>query len=78
MIIISDLNYAEVISASSIVGGVNEVSGTSTTTTTTNNSSVTKQADFSIKLPDPKPTPAGNDVNLAAALSINANALLAL
>ena len=78
MIIISDLSYVEVISASSIVGGANEVSGTSTTTTSTNKSFVTKKAGFYVKLPAPKPTPVGNNVNLAAALSIDEKALLAL
>ena len=77
MIIISDLSYVEVISASSIIGGANEVSGTSTTTTSTNKSFVTKKAGFYVNLA-PKPTPVGNNVNLAAALSIDEKALLAL
>lgn len=77
MIIISDLSYVEVISASSIVGGANEVSGTSTTTTSTNKSFVKKEAVVYAKLA-PKPTPAGNNVNLAAELRIAETALSAL
>lgn len=50
--IISDLSYLEVVSASSIVGGASQVSGTSTATTDTNGSSFTTKADLNIIMPD--------------------------
>jgi hypothetical protein len=64
MIIISDLSYVEVISASSIIGGANEVSGTSTTTTSTDKSSVKKEAKVYLKA-TPKPVkPVKSDMAL--------------
>ena len=50
--IISDLSYLEVVSASSIVGGASKVSGTSIAKTDTNGSSFTKKADLNIIMPD--------------------------
>jgi hypothetical protein len=44
--IISDLSYLEVVSASSIVGGASQVSGTSTATTDTNGSFFTTKKDL--------------------------------
>lgn len=50
--IISDLSYLEVVSASSIVGGASKVTGTSMSTISTNESSFTKKADLNIIMPD--------------------------
>lgn len=56
MINISDLSYVEVVSASSVVGGASQISGTSTSTTNTDKSFSTKQADFRIDLPNSQHT----------------------
>lgn len=65
MIIISDLSYVEVVSTSNILGGVAQVSGTSTTTTSTDNSFVKKQVGLNANLPDPKLTPADLEIEKA-------------
>lgn len=77
MIIISDLNYVEEVSASSIVGGANQIYTTSTATTSTNNYYVAKQAGFYIQLPNPNLTPTTNSVTLANNWQLE-KALLAL
>lgn len=65
MLIISDLSYVEVISASSILGGSAQIFGTSTTTTSTNNSFVKKQVGLNVNLPNPKLTPADLEIEKA-------------
>lgn len=65
MLIISDLSYVEVVSASKISGGSAQVSGTSTIKTSTNNYFVKKQVGLNVNLPTPNHTPADLEIKQA-------------
>ncbi len=65
MIIISDLSYVEVVSASSIVGGASQVNSAEfSTTTNTNDSSVTTGGAFNLSPSHSTPTPLANSTIL--------------
>lgn len=65
MIIISDLSYVEVVSASSIVGGASQVNSAEySTTTSTDDSSVTTKGAFYLSPSNSTPTPLASKVFL--------------